>query len=105
MRGRGERCTSARTDLDSATLRRLNWRFLPGVARTKELIDEGFVGRMYHVNLTWGMERQADPNIPLLWRHQKEFAGFGVLGDIGPHVVDILRLACWAIFAKCRRIP
>jgi predicted dehydrogenase len=37
------------------------------------------------------MERQADPTIPLLWRHQKEFAGFGVLGDIGPHVVDILR--------------
>src|SRR5438128_1215548 len=36
-------------------------------------------------------ERQADPNIPLLWRHRKETAGFGVLGDIGPHVIDILR--------------
>lgn len=68
-----------------------NWRFLPGVSWTKELIDEGFLGRIYHANLTWCMERQADPNIPLLWRHQKEFAGFGVLGDIGPHVVDILR--------------
>ena len=68
-----------------------NWRFLPGVSRTKELIDEGFLGRIYHVNLTWGMERQADPHIPLLWRHQKEYAGFGVLGDIGPHVVDMLR--------------
>jgi len=68
-----------------------NWRFLPGVSRTKELIDEGFLGKIYHVNLMWCMERQADPHIPLLWRHQKEFAGFGVLGDIGPHVVDILR--------------
>jgi predicted dehydrogenase len=68
-----------------------NWRFLPGVSRTKELIDEGFLGRIYHANLTWCMERQADPSIPLLWRHQKEFAGFGVLGDIGPHVADILR--------------
>ena len=68
-----------------------NWRFLPGVSWTKELIDEGFLGRIYPANLMWGMERQADPNIPLLWRHQKEFAGFGVLGDIGPHVVDIVR--------------
>lgn len=68
-----------------------NWRFLPGVSYAKELIDEGFLGKIYHANLTWCMERQADPQIPLLWRHQKEFAGFGVLGDIGPHVVDIVR--------------
>jgi predicted dehydrogenase len=39
----------------------------------------------------WNAERQADPQIPLLWRHRKEFAGFGVLGDIGPHVIDMLR--------------
>ncbi len=68
-----------------------NWRFLPGLMRTKELIDEGFLGRIYHVNVTWYAERQADPALPLLWRHRKELAGFGVLGDIGPHVVDILR--------------
>ena len=68
-----------------------NWRFLPGVARSKELIEEGFLGRVYHVNVTWYAERQADPAIPLLWRHRKEFAGFGVLGDIGPHVIDMLR--------------
>jgi len=68
-----------------------NWRFLPGVAYTKELIEEGFLGNIYHVNVVWNVERQADPTIPLLWRHQKEYAGFGVLGDIGPHVVDMLR--------------
>ena len=67
-----------------------NWRWLPGVARTKELIDEGFLGRIYHANMTWYMARQADPQAPLLWRHQKEFAGVGVLGDIGPHVIDML---------------
>jgi predicted dehydrogenase len=68
-----------------------NWRFLPGVSYARELIGEGFIGRPYHVNVIWFAERQADPNIPLLWRHRKETAGFGVLGDIGPHVVDILR--------------
>ena len=71
-----------------------NWRFLPGIARSKELIDEGFVGRLYHANVAWYAERQADPTIPLLWRHRKEFAGFGVLGDIGPHVIDML---CWML--------
>jgi predicted dehydrogenase len=68
-----------------------NWRFLPGVSYARELIAEGFVGHLYHANVTWYAERQADPNIPLLWRHRKEVAGFGVLGDIGPHVIDILR--------------
>ena len=68
-----------------------NWRFLPGVSYARELIAEGFIGRPYHVNVIWYAERQADPNIPLLWRHRKETAGFGVLGDIGPHIVDILR--------------
>lgn len=89
MRARDERWTNVAGLRTHATA--FTWRFLPGVSRTKELIDEGFLGRMSHVNLTWGMERQADPKIPLPWRHQKEFAGFGVLGDIGPHVVDILR--------------
>jgi len=68
-----------------------NWRFLPGVSYMRELVAEGFVGHLYHVNVTWYAERHADPNIPLLWRHRKEVAGFGVLGDIGPHVIDILR--------------
>jgi predicted dehydrogenase len=77
------------TGLTHATA--FNWRFLPGVARAKELIDEGVLGRIYHVNVTWYAARQADPHTPLLWRHRKELAGFGVLGDIGPHVIDMLR--------------
>ena len=28
----------------------------------------------YHVDAIWYAERQADPNIPLLWRHRKETA-------------------------------
>ncbi len=76
-----------------------NWRFLPGVMRAKELIDEGFLGRVYHVNATWRFEFHDSPKIPLLWRHRKELAGFGVLGDLGPHMIDILR---WLLgdFAK-----
>ena len=60
-------------------------------AHARELIAEGFIGHPYHVDAIWYAERQADPNIPLLWRHRKETAGFGVLGDIGSHVIDILR--------------
>lgn len=76
-----------------------NWRFLPGVMRAKELIDEGFLGQVYHVNATWRFELFASPKVPLLWRNRKELAGFGVLGDVGPHMVDIVR---WLLgdFAK-----
>ena len=68
-----------------------NWRFIPAVQRLKELVDEGYLGRIYHVDASWFAERQVDPNLPLLWRHRKELAGVGVLGDIAPHIIDMLR--------------
>ena len=68
-----------------------NWRYMPGVSYLKELVDSGFPGKVYHASVTWFHGRLGDPNIPLLWRHQKELAGVGVLGDIGPHMIDMTR--------------
>src|SRR5262249_27396345 len=31
------------------------------------------------------------PETPLGWRHKKETAGFGVLGDTGVHLIDLVR--------------
>ena len=69
-----------------------NFRFIPALRRMKELLDEGFVGeRIFHVDATWFAEGRMAPETPLGWRHRKETAGFGVLGDTAVHLIDLVR--------------
>jgi predicted dehydrogenase len=69
-----------------------NFRFIPAFYRMKELMQEGYVGsRVLHVEATWFTERRADPNLPFGWRDQKEIVGFGGMGDVGVHLVDLVR--------------
>ncbi|HEY7322896.1 MAG TPA: Gfo/Idh/MocA family oxidoreductase [Candidatus Binatia bacterium] len=69
-----------------------NFRFIPAFYRMKELMQEGYVGsRVLHVEAAWFTERRADPNLPLTWRDQKEVVGFGAMGDVGVHLVDLVR--------------
>lgn len=69
-----------------------NHRHIPALAYMKELMDGGYVGeRVLHVESRWFSENRAAPNQTHYWRHRRELAGFGVLGDIGVHVVDRLR--------------
>jgi len=69
-----------------------NFRFIPAFYRMKELMQEGYVGsRVLHVEASWFTERRADPNLPFGWRDQKEVVGFGAMGDVGVHLVDLVR--------------
>lgn len=69
-----------------------NFRFIPAFYRMKELIQEGYVGsRILHVEASWFTERRADPNLPFGWRDQKDVVGFGAMGDVGVHLVDLVR--------------
>src|SRR5262247_497988 len=69
-----------------------NFRFVPAFYRMKELMQEGYVGsRVLHVEASWFSERRADPNLPFGWRDQKEAVGFGAMGDVGVHLVDLVR--------------
>ena len=69
-----------------------NFRFVPAFYRMKELIEEGYVGtHVLHVEASWFSERRADPNLPFGWRDQKEAVGFGAMGDVGVHLVDLVR--------------
>jgi predicted dehydrogenase len=69
-----------------------NFRFIPAVLRMKELVQEGYAGsRIYHVEAVWRTSGRADPNAAYRWRHQKEAAGFGAMGDVGVHMVDLVR--------------
>ncbi|HXV83897.1 MAG TPA: Gfo/Idh/MocA family oxidoreductase, partial [Candidatus Binatia bacterium] len=92
-----------------------NFRFIPAFSCMKELMEEGYVGsRVLHVEASWFSERRADPNVPFGWRDQKEAVGFGAMGDMGVHLVDLVRWLAGdfkrvcgqqAIFTKERPLP
>jgi predicted dehydrogenase len=81
-----------------------NFRFLPAFYRMKELMQEGYVGsRVLHVEASWFTERRADPNVPFGWRDQKETVGFGAMGDMGVHLVDLVRWLAGDLKRVCSR--
>ncbi len=68
-----------------------NYRKAPAVALAKQLISEGALGRIYHWRGTYLQDWIANPNVPLVWRLQKETAGSGVHGDLNAHLIDLAR--------------
>ncbi len=66
------------------------YRYMPTTRWVKRLLDRGFIGRPYHLNLRYysGWARQGE----YLWRlDQDEVGEAGVLGDLGSHWIDMAR--------------
>lgn len=65
------------------------YRFMPVNRYLKELVDEGFIGQPYHLNLRYytGYGRSGEYS----WRFDVGEAGSGVTGDLGSH---------WAYLAR-----
>jgi predicted dehydrogenase len=68
-----------------------NYRRVPAIAFAKKLIDEGKIGVIYHFRGCYQQDWLVDPEYPLVWRLQKSKAGYGTLGDLGAHVIDLAR--------------
>lgn len=66
------------------------YRFMPTARYLKELMDSGYIGTPYHLNMRYytGFARETNYQ----WRFDVEKAGSGVLGDIASH---FLYLADW----------
>lgn len=73
------------------TMVAFNYRRTPAVQLAKKFIEEGKIGKILDFRGTYLQDWSADPSSPLSWRFQKEICGSGALGDIGTHVVDMLR--------------
>lgn len=65
-------------------------RFSPTRRKFKELVDQGFLGRLYHVALSQAAGRRADPKQPWDWWSDASKGG-GLLGAVGSHQIDQLR--------------
>jgi len=72
------------------TLAPFTYSFMPTARYLKELIDGGYLGNPYHLNMRYytGFAREGDYR----WRFDKRIAGAGVIGDLGSH---FLYLAEW----------
>lgn len=68
-----------------------NYRKLPAIGLAKKLIDEGKIGKIYHIRAVYLQDWIIDPEFPLVWRLQKEVAGSGSHGDLNAHLIDMAR--------------
>ena len=67
-----------------------NYRFVPAIRLTRDLIDSGKLGRIFHFRAAylqeWIMPRFG---MPAIWRLDKAQSGSGTVGDIGSHIIDL----------------
>ena len=95
----------ARTMADAATragrvaMTAFNWRFPAAMQHFKTLVDTGAVGRPLHLAGRWLGARWADEAAPITWRMDRAQAGHGAMGDMGVHLVDLVRW-CFGEFVR-----
>ena len=64
-------------------------RFFPATLRARQLVEEGFLGRLLQFRACYLHAGSADPAAPLKWKLSAE-AGGGVIADLASHVLDLL---------------
>jgi predicted dehydrogenase len=74
---------------DVTTMTPFTYRCMPTFRWTKQLIDDGYIGRPYHLHLRYftGYARDGDYS----WRFDPAISGAGVVGDLGTHWIDMAR--------------
>ena len=78
------------TEKGVVTLVPFTYRFMPTSRYLKRLIDEGYLGRPFHLNMRYYANYAREGEY--IWRFDESLAGSGVLGDLGSH---FLYLAEW----------
>ncbi len=68
-----------------------NYRFVPAVARARELVEAGDLGEVRAFRARYLQDWLVDPTAAWSWRNDASLAGSGALGDLGSHVVDLAR--------------
>jgi len=65
-----------------------SYRFTPSLALARKLVQDGRIGRIYHVFVRYAQDWITDPNFGMVWRFDKKMAGSGPLGDLSAHSID-----------------
>ncbi len=67
-----------------------NYRRVPALAYAHRLIQEGRLGRIFHVRAAY-LQDWGHPETPLVWRFDAKKAGSGAHGDLNAHIIDLAR--------------
>lgn len=67
-----------------------NVRFFPAIIRARQLIESGFLGRIFHFRGRYYRSGYISAAKPHTWRLNKAVSGGGALYDIGSHILDVL---------------
>ncbi len=89
--GEAKRMLKAVQDAGVTNMVCQNYRALPAVALSKELMDKKAFGEIYHWRAVYLQDWIVDPNFPLVWRLRKKYAGSGAHGDLNEHLIDLAR--------------
>ena len=68
-----------------------NYRRVPALALARQLVEEGRIGRIFHVRCVYLQSWIIDPNFPAVWRLDAKTAGSGAHGDLNAHIIDAAR--------------
>lgn len=64
----------------------------PANQYVKDLAETGELGEIMRVHATYDQDMLLDPKLPLTWRHVKETAGSGALGDLCSHLLSVSQM-------------
>jgi predicted dehydrogenase len=68
-----------------------SYRFTPSLALARQFVQEGRIGRIFHVFVRYAQDWITDPDFGMVWRFDKKIAGSGPLGDLSAHSIDATR--------------
>lgn len=78
-----------------------SYRYKSAARYAKWMIEQGLLGRIFHVYIQYMQGWGIDEKIPLQWRFQKSLSGSGALGDLGSHMLDLTRFLVGDINKVC----
>jgi predicted dehydrogenase len=76
-----------------------NYRLVPAVRFVRDLIDQGTIGQIYSFRGCYLQEGGDNPDRPWTWRSDRSKGGYGAIGDIGVHIIDLARFLVGEITA------
>ncbi len=68
-----------------------NYRRVPALSLARQLVQEGRIGKVFHVRAVYLQSWIIDPNFPAIWRLNADVAGSGSHGDLNAHIIDAAR--------------
>ncbi len=78
-----------------------SYRFRPATQFAKWIMDKGLLGDIISVDVAYLKSSAFMEGRRLDWRFVKEYAGTGVLGDLGVHLIDMTRFLVGDLRSVC----